>query len=80
MEKFEKKIIKDNVLTEVYCNKCGKLIYNEETNSKVDYINITKEWGYFSNKDMQVHSFDLCEKCYDSLIATFKHEPTKIKK
>ncbi|GMQ60141.1 hypothetical protein AN1V17_45410 [Vallitalea sediminicola] len=80
MEKFEKKIIKNNVLSEVYCNKCGKLIYNEESKEKVDYINITKEWGYFSNKDMETHSFDLCEECYDKLINNFKFQPTRTKR
>ena len=30
------------------------------------------EWGYFSEKDGERHSFDLCEECYDRLIASFK--------
>ncbi|MCT4542524.1 MAG: hypothetical protein N4A63_03145 [Vallitalea sp.] len=80
MQKFEKKIIKNNVLSEVYCNKCGKLIYSDEIKEKVDYIDVSKEWGYFSNKDMEIHHFDLCEQCYDELIKTFKFQPTKTKK
>ena len=28
-------------------------------------------WGYFSNKDGERHSFDLCESCYDELLKTF---------
>ena len=30
------------------------------------------EWGYFSGKDGEKHSFDLCEECYDRLLASFK--------
>lgn len=80
MEKFEQKIIKNDVLSEVYCNKCGKLIYSDDMRQKVDYIKIIKEWGYFSDKDMETHSFELCEECYDHLIKTFKFQPTITKK
>ena len=36
-----------------------------------DVLSVDKRWGYFSNKDNQVDSFDLCEKCYDEFVATF---------
>ena len=29
-------------------------------------------WDYFSEKDGQVHHFDLCEECYDELVSGFK--------
>ncbi|NLL92600.1 MAG: hypothetical protein GX225_00420 [Clostridiales bacterium] len=32
-----------------------------------DYV-----WGYFSEKDGERHSFDLCEDCYDAMIKNFK--------
>lgn len=50
----------------IVCNKCGREIQNE------DVLSIEKRWGYFSNKDNDVHKFDLCEKCYDEFIATFE--------
>ena len=31
-----------------------------------------KEWGYFSGKDLKVHSFNLCEACYDRLLEEFE--------
>ncbi len=34
---------------------------------RVDY-----EWGYFSEKDGERHSFDLCEACYDKLLRSFQ--------
>lgn len=30
------------------------------------------EWGYFSSKDGERHSFCLCEKCYDRITETFQ--------
>ena len=27
---------------------------------------------YFSEKDGQIHHFDLCEECYDELVSGFK--------
>ena len=29
-------------------------------------------WDYFSEKDGEVHHFDLCESCYDELINQFR--------
>ena len=29
-------------------------------------------WDYFSEKDGEVHHFDLCESCYDDLVSSFK--------
>ena len=31
-----------------------------------------RTWDYFSEKDGEVHSFDLCESCYDELTNQFK--------
>ena len=29
-------------------------------------------WDYFSEKDGERHSFDLCEECYDELVNQFR--------
>lgn len=29
-------------------------------------------WDYFSEKDGEVHHFDLCEACYDELVSQFR--------
>ena len=51
------------------CNCCGRVLEQEE------YINIEKQWGYFSNKDGILHSFVICEKCYDKMIDSFVIPP-----
>lgn len=38
---------------------------------KEDGLFVVKEWGYFSEKDLQIHRFNLCEPCYDHLIQEF---------
>ena len=35
------------------------------------------QWGYFSQKDGESHSFDLCEECYDRLTGGFQIPPEK---
>ena len=42
---------------------------------KEDMLSVEKRWGYFSGKDNEVHRFDLCEDCYDRLIAQFVIAP-----
>lgn len=56
----------------VFCNMCGKEINTEAGRDGEDVLSVEKAWGYFSEKDGELHSFDLCEKCYDRLTAQFK--------
>ena len=39
---------------------------------KEDVFTGIKEWGYFSNRDMEIHKFNICESCYEEMIASFK--------
>ena len=52
------------------CNVCGNKI-----NDKSDFIDIKKEWGYFSNKDTEIHEFKICERCYDRIVKQFEIPP-----
>jgi len=54
------------------CNCCGRSIKEENGILLEDAFEATKEWGYFSNRDMEVHHFNLCEDCYMKLISEFK--------
>ena len=36
-----------------------------------------KAGAIFSGKDGEIHSFDLCESCYDLLVQEFKIPPEK---
>lgn len=57
---------------DIYCNACGaKMEVIPQANVCEEYLSIKKEWGYFSSKDFMMHSFTVCEKCYDQWINTF---------
>ena len=34
-----------------------------------------KQWGYFSKRDGEIHSFLLCEDCYDEMVKKFVIPP-----
>lgn len=55
----------------IFCNRCGKEIIVKNGMSEEEVLSVQKRWGYFSNKDNEVHEFDLCEECYDQWVATF---------
>lgn len=59
-------------LEEVFCNYCGKHLKTEAGIVKEGVVPVDITFGYFSDKDGQVHSLDLCEKCYDNLIQQFE--------
>lgn len=69
------KNIKQNTLESVKCNKCGKEILVNDGIIKEGVFGVNYNWGYFSEKDGENHSFDLCEKCYDEMIESFVINP-----
>ncbi|HIT89864.1 MAG TPA: hypothetical protein IAC41_05530 [Candidatus Merdenecus merdavium] len=74
------RIYRENQLKDpdkVYCNRCGKKIKVDHGIVKEGALSLDISWGYFSNKDGQAHSFDLCEECYDEMIANFQIPITK---
>lgn len=58
--------------TGVFCNVCGKKLRMEHGILKEDMVEVSKEWGYFSTRDLEVHKFHICEKCYEEMISNFK--------
>ena len=63
----------DRSKKEIYCNCCGKpIIKTTLKDVTMDYVNIEKEWGYFSNKDLTRQMFNICERCYDKWVSTFE--------
>lgn len=61
----------NKILKEIYCNKCGKIISLDNGIIKEGVCSVNQLWGYFSDKDGQRHTFDLCESCYDVIIKDF---------
>ncbi len=59
-------------ISKMICNQCGKEIpvVNGQPREGVFSADVT--WGYFSEKDGERHSFELCEKCYDALLKGFR--------
>lgn len=50
------------------CNKsCNESGYDFESH---EWAELKATWGYFSNKDLQIHQCHMCEQCYD-LVANF---------
>lgn len=62
---------KKTELAAVYCNKCKKELFVEKGILKEGCFLGESRFGYFSRKDGQKHSFDLCEDCYDKMVKDF---------
>lgn len=73
MRKYKVNIKK--TLENIRCNKCGKEIKIENGIPKEGVFHSEYSWGFFSNKDGDRYSFDLCENCYDEWIGSFRIEP-----
>lgn len=66
-----RKYTKSGELLRAVCNCCGKELKVENGILKEGIFSAENIWGYFSDKDMEVHSLDLCESCYDSWVSGF---------
>ncbi len=64
-----RKILKtDDILLEMSCDCCKRKIKVENGIVKEGVFSIDYAWGYFSKKDGEIHSIDLCEECYDRIM------------
>lgn len=57
---------------EVICNMCGRKIQAKKGIVFEGVLSVNIDWGYFSEKDGEVHKLDICEKCYDEWASSFK--------
>lgn len=52
------------------CDVCGQPCFNEEGAQRADsteHATLCAEWGYWSEKDGELHECHLCERCYDEV-------------
>ena len=59
-------------ISAVICNKCGKRMLVANGTVMEGVCSVEADWGYFSGKDGEHHSFDLCEACYDEVVKSFQ--------
>ena len=69
MRQYQTKETKE--IIKIICNKCGREIQAVNGCPREGVFSVDYEWGYFSEKDGERHSFDLCESCYDRLTERF---------
>ena len=58
-------------LSAVICNQCGKKMKVENGIMMEGCCHVETPFSYFSQKDGHRYLFDLCEECYDRMIAEF---------
>ena len=50
------------------CNGCGRVLKYDNGILREDVFEGRKQWGYFSRRDGEIHSFLLCEECYEKMV------------
>ena len=71
-ENERRKYKSNGELETVICNCCGKKLAVRDGIVREGGLEITHTWDYFSEKDGEIHRFDLCEECYDEVLRTFR--------
>lgn len=62
-------------LDTVICNCCGKKLVVSGGILREGGFMVDHAWDFFSEKDGEVHHWDLCEECYDEMIRQFRIAP-----
>ena len=60
-----------NRVMQAICNCCKKDLKVQNGIITEGVFSVEYAFGYVSNKDEEIHKFDLCEECYDKWIKTF---------
>lgn len=60
---------------EMVCNVCARKLRMENGILMEDAFEAKKQWGFFSKKDTLLHSFVICEACYDEMVSHFAIPP-----
>ena len=79
MRQFGVEVKEQKELKKMVCNCCGKELMVKGGIVREGVFSAEYSWGYFSEKEGETHSFDLCEECYDKWIGGFKI-PVEIQK
>ena len=63
------------VVEEVICDCCGESCAVEiwDGEKELECATLSESWGYHHG-DRGSRRHDLCQKCVDKIVATFKHE------
>lgn len=59
-------------LESVICNCCGKKLIVENGIVREGVIMVDHAWDFFSEKDGDIHHWDMCEACYDLMTSQFR--------
>ncbi len=78
MKKYKKVLKEVAVCSKVICNRCGKEITPDVCGDEGRLLSVEKVWGYGSAKDGVKQTFELCEECYDEIVARFKIPPEEV--
>ena len=71
MRQYRQQVKETKEIRRVICNKCGKEVLVTDGIPEKEMFSVDYRWGYFSGKDGKRHRFELCEECYDALLASF---------
>lgn len=72
MRQYHTTVKETKEIDKIICNRCGRSIPVIKGVPREDVLEVSKRWGYFSEKDNRLDEFDLCEQCYDEIVSEFK--------
>jgi uncharacterized cysteine cluster protein YcgN (CxxCxxCC family) len=63
-------------VVDVICDCCGKSCMREGMGGGLEYMTMSAHWGFWSNKDLEKWTAQICEACVDEKFGFVKFQKT----
>jgi hypothetical protein len=74
MKEYQTQTVIRNIEIKRICNRCGLEISSDKDEAE-NIQSFEISFGYFSNHDTESWHFDLCDKCIEEIVKSFKIPP-----
>ena len=69
MKLIEKKLVETDIVSDIICDICGGTCNTEYGH---EFMQLSANWGFMSNKDLEEWTAQICEKCVDDKFSFVK--------
>jgi len=75
MEITKKQTKEIDIIEDIICDCCGKSC--KKDNNNIEYLSLKSNWGFYSKKDLQQWTAQICEDCVDTKLSFIKFKKEK---
>jgi hypothetical protein len=69
----DKELVETDIVKNITCDCCGvSCAVGDPEDNQYEYMEMSSNWGYHSNKDLETWTAQICESCVDKHFSFIK--------